>query len=239
MLQANQTISDQDIRTTSSVQGATQLGQYNQAVDGRMFRYFQNGAVTLVAGNLVIAQATTANHVGRTGTANAAGVTTVSFVLGATLATQDQYVGGYLAVGAVGQNMYRIAGNTAAISGGTITVYLDDPLTVATTTGSTFSLLPAQYSGVIASTGAVAFQALGVPNVPVTAAFFGWAQVTGYAMVLNDATPITKGAGAITSAATAGAVSIEVAASVTQRVGYAPEATTASVYNPIALTLSI
>jgi len=52
------------------------------------------------------------------------------------------------------------------------------------------------------------------------------------ASILSDGA-ITKNAGAIASDATAGAVEIEVAGTVTQRVGYAPELTVTTEYSPL------
>jgi len=237
MFSAQIQLNEQDARSTSSVRQGAKLGQLASTADGRQFAYGQAGAVALSAGKLNISSPLVANHITRTGIATAAGSTQVSFVLGATAATADQYAGGYLAVDVgPGQNLYLIVGNTATASAGTITVTIAEPLTVALTTSSRLSLYPNPSAGLIVSSSAVAFQAAGVANVDVAISNFGWFQVSGYCAVLSDGA-ITKGAGCIISDAVAGAVEIEVAATVTQRVGFAPELTVDTAYKPIFLTL--
>lgn len=232
-------IGEQDIRTISSVQGGVPLGAITGTTDGRVYRFGLAGATTLDPGKVATTPAVAANHINRTNdTARNVGDTVVSFPLGATAATADQYANGYLTVNSAGGAgvSYLIEGNNAAASSGTITVALSDPLKVALTTSSKVSLNVNPYSGLIISASAVALQAVGVPNVSVTNAYYGWFQVSGYCSVLSDGV-ISKGAGAIISDAVNGAVEIEVAGTVTQRIGTAPEATVDTEYRLLNLTL--
>jgi hypothetical protein len=240
-LAASIQITDQDIYQTTSVAGAEELGQIASTADGRVFAYAKNGASNLLAGKITQAPAAVANDTNRTlGVAAAAGQNQVTITLGGT-ATADQYLGGWFFVNdgtGEGQGVYGITGNTAATAGtsNSTVVTLDRNLTTALTTGSDVSLTPNLYGGSVVHTAAVAFPTTGVPVVGVTANYYYWSQVGGYSQVLSDGA-ITKNAGAIPSDAVIGAVEIEVAATVVQRVGYAPELTVDTEYSALVLTL--
>ena len=234
-------ITDQDVRTTSSTKSSVALGQLGETSDGRVWAYALAGASNLSAGLITQTPAVVTNHVNATGVATVANDLQVAYTLGATVATVDQYADGYLNVNdGAGVNVYRIVGNTAATVAGSygITVKLAEPVTVATTTSSKFSLFPNPYAKTVVSdyTAAPAIPVNGVPNIAVTATNYYWTQVGGYAAVLSDGA-ITKNAGAIASNAVNGAVEIEVAGTVTKRVGYAPELTVDTKYYPIVLTI--
>lgn len=243
MLRAQLQITDQDARTIQTTPGNEYSGQTAYTKDGRVYVYSTAGASNLLAANLTIPAATTANHVNQTGTANAVGSTSITYTLGATDAAQDLYAGGYFAVNdtATQANVYRIKSNTLsnAANSRAITVVLDtdEPLTVATTTSSKFSLYPPPYKNLIQSPGdSAAYQVAGVPNVAVTATYAYWSQVGGYAAVLSDGI-IGKGSGAIVSTGTAGAAVVEGTSTVTQRIGFAPEATVSAKWYPLVLTI--
>lgn len=239
MLSAQIQLTDQDARSISSARGSAKIGQTASTADGRKYAYAQAGGSTLAAGKINISAPLVANHINTTAAVTAAGVTQVSVTVGATAVTADQYAGGYLAVDVdPGNNVYLIVGNTACGSAGTTVVTLAEPLTVALTGTSRISLYPNQFQSIIVSSSAVAFQAAGVANVSLTAANYGWVQVGGYCSVLSDGA-ITKNAGAIISDAVAGAVEIEVAGTVTKRVGYAPELTVDTAYRPVVLEIKV
>lgn len=232
-------IGDQDIRTTSTVKGGAPLGAYGGTPDGRIYRWGLAGGVDLAPGKVVVAPAITSNH---TNIVVAAAVAveayTVTATLGATAATADQYAGGFLTVNdAAGEGItYLIEGNSAADASGVVTVQLAEPVKVALTTSSEVTLHVNPMANVVIAPGAVAHQAVGVPNVTVDDADYAWFQVKGYCSVLSDGV-ITKGAGAILSDAVNGAVEVEVAGTVTQRIGTAPEATVDTEYRTINLSL--
>lgn len=231
-------VREQAFRDISSVK-QVRLGALDETVDGRKFRYALAGAVDLAPGKICVAAAVVANHINRTlATGVSVGGVQVSVPLGATAATANQYADGYLVVNdSNGEGIsYLVSGHAAAASSGTVAVNLEEPVKVALTSASDVSLIANPYSAVIVQPGAVAHRPVGVPNVTVTASYYGWLQTHGDCAVLSDGV-ITKGAGAILSDAVAGAVEIEVAATVTQRVGIAPEATVDTEYRLLTLTI--
>lgn len=235
-----QPISEQDVRTTSTVTGGTPLGAYGGTVDGRIYRWGKAGAVDLDPGKLTVTPAAVANHLNRAATvAVAVGTFEVQVTLGATAATVDQYKDGYLTVNdATGEGIsYLVEGNSAAASSGTLYVQLAEPIKVALVAStSEVSMHVNSLADVVISPGAVAHQAVGIPNVLVDDADYAWFQVQGYCSTLSDGV-IGKGSGAIISDAVNGAVEVEVAGTVTQRVGTAIEATVDTEYRTINLKM--
>jgi len=231
-------LTNQDARTVSATQ-LHKLGSVAETADGRVYRYAAAGAVTLAAGKVNNTVATVANHTNLVVTAAApVGQRYVSVTVGATAVTSGQYDGGYLAViDVAGQGcVYRIAGTPAIASSGTGVIQLEEGIATALTTSSKVSLVPNPYSGSIVTAAAAALFCNGTNNVSVAASNYYWSQTGGIASVLSDGI-ITKNAGAIVSASVNGALTIELAASVTQRIGVAPEATVDTKYYPVFLTL--
>ena len=229
----------QGFRDISSVK-QERFGVLDETVDGRKYRYALAGGVTLDPGKLTVAAASVANHLNRTIAATvSAGASKVSINLGATAATADQYADGQFVINdATGEGIsYLIAGHAANAGSLALEVNLDEPIKVGLTVSvSEASLIANPWSGVVISPGAVAHRPTGVPNVSITNAYYGWLQTGGDCAVLSDGI-ITKGAGAIASDAVNGAVEIEVAATVTSRIGIAPEATVDTEYRLINLTI--
>jgi hypothetical protein len=236
---ARQTVNPVSALTSGTANPSTPIGTIAETPDLRTWEWSLAGATSLLAGKLTTGPATTANHVNQTGTANAVGATTLTYTVGATAATQDQYKHGYFAINVgPGQNLYKIRGNTVVASGGgSISVSIgDDGIDVATTTSSKFSLYPHLFYQTVITTAAATQPCSGVPNVPVTNGYYYWSQVGGMASVLSDGV-IGKNSGAIVSASVNGAATVEGSSAVTQRIGYAPEATVDTTYLPIVLTL--
>jgi hypothetical protein len=231
-------ITNQDARAVSATQLAD-LGSIAETADGRTYRYSLNGAVDLAAGKFNTSPAKVANHTNiAVAAAAVVNARSVSVTLAATATTAGQYDGGYLVViDVAGQGCaYRIAGTPVIASSGTGVIQLAEGIATALTTSSKVSLVPNPWSGSIISASAVALFCNGTNNVAVTAANYYWSQTGGMASALSDGA-ITKGAGAILSDAVNGAVEIEVAATVTQRIAYAPEATVDAKYYPLYLVL--
>ena len=239
MFSAQIQLTDQDARTVSAARGNARVGQTAATNDGRVYTYGQAGAVALAPGKVNVAAAIVANHQGLVPAVTAAGATQVTVTLGATAATADQYADGYLNVivaPGVGIN-YKIVGNTAAALSTTCVITLAEPIQVALTGTSRVSLFTHPNTSLIVAPGdAATYQTVGVNNVTVPISNYGWFQTRGYCAVLS-AGIITKGAGALVSAAVAGAATINLAASVTQQIGYAPEATVDTQYQPLFLTV--
>jgi hypothetical protein len=233
-------IQDQDLYQQSEVKGGEELGQLAQTSDGRFFVYAKAGG-TLTAGQLTQPEASTANYVNRTlSIAQPVGSKSVTVTLGGT-ATQDQFAGQYLVVNdgvGEGQGAFPIAGNTAATAGNSNTTILTlhEGVRKALTSASDVSIVPSQESGVVQHTASSAIPTAGAPVIDVANGGYFWNQVGGIASILSDGA-ITKNAGGIPSASVAGAATIELAATVTQRIGYAPELTVTTEYSPFVLTL--
>lgn len=214
------------------------LGTIAETADGRVFRYSLAGAVNLAAGLVNISPAKVANHTDiAVAEAAAIGARRVKVTLGATAATADQYADGYLVVrDSTGVGCaYRIEGNPVIGSAAAGYIELAEGVAIALTTSSKVSLVVSPWASSIVHSTSVAFFANGTNNVAVTAANYYWSQTGGMASVLSDGA-ITKGAGAIIGTV-AGALAIEVAASVTQRVAIAPELTVTAKYDPLYLIL--
>ena len=230
----------QDVRTVSATQ-QHKLGRVAYTNDGRVWRYGSAGAVALAPGKLAQIPAVIANHQALVTVAAAIGARKVTVTLGGTAATADQYKDGFLvvrdSVGA-GQSL-PITGNSAqTVTTGNVDVYTDEAVATALTTASVTNLELPPYGGMLISTTADTTEAvMGVPQISVPIANFGWFQTQGVAAVLGNGT-ITKGAGVIKSATTAGATDIEATGTITQRVGTQLQTGTSAKYNTTLLTLS-
>lgn len=242
--QAPVSISSQDLYTTTTDGTGLWLGQHGATQDGRQFVFALNGAsAALTAGKHVAAPAATANHLSRTlATSFAAGSTRITITVGATAVLANQYQYGYLVVVSgtgLGQQ-FVVKANTAAASSGTTTVTLDGktPVLVGLDNTSVVSLYPAEWNGVALSAAALTQEVIGVPVVGVAASSYFWAQVSGRCSLLTDsAGAIAKGTEVTASAVVAGAVAASATTNVGQTLGFAPEVTVASQYQPILLQI--
>lgn len=237
-------LTDQDIRSTSTTRGGEVYGQTQTTSDGRTFAYgFNNtgSSTALAPGKLCSGAVIVANHVNNTGIVAPAGTQQLTYTIGATLATQNQYAGGYLVVNAgtgAGQAL-SVAGNNAASSSGSITVNLADTVITATDATSKFSLIPHLYSAALlfASGSSTVLVATGVPNVSLPDQSYGWLQVGGTCSVLANGTP-GIGVNVVPSATTSGAVDVNTASLFQQTVGVMQQTAVSTEYRPCYLTIS-
>jgi len=194
------------------------IGMQARTRDGRKFRYCYNGAVALVAGEVIQGPAIVTTHLALTPVAAAIGATAVTATLGGTNnATANQYAGGYLQVDTTPGNgrAYAITGHPAAALSTALTVQLDasDPIRVALTTGSRVGLIANTYNGVIempvtTATGKLA--GVAVEAIPINN--YGWLQTYGDAPVLITGTPALGAMMLGVSGTTAGTADIATAA---------------------------
>lgn len=185
------------------------VGQRYTDGQGRVFRYAKAGASNLARGKLTVAPTVVANHINLSfQTAPTDGDTTVKVTLGATAATADYYKDGQLVVndGTGEGRAYGIAGNSAADSSGTCTVYLKEAIDIDGAVSETnVDLLANNWSGIVISATDQADFATGVPVVAITAGEFGFVQTGGPASVLFDEA-VTNGLAVTIGTGVAGAV---------------------------------
>lgn len=238
-------ITDQDLRSVSATRGSAFFGQSATTADGRTYAYAFNNtgsSTALAPGKLCSGAVVVTNHVNNTGVTTVVGQQSVTFAVGATLVTQNQYAGGYFVVNAgtgAGQNLL-IAGNNAAGSSGSPTINLADAIeTVTSVTDSKFSLVPHLYSAALlfASGSSTVLVPTGVPNVSIPDQNYGWLQTAGTASVLANGTP-GIGVSVVPSATTSGAVDVNTAALFQNPVGIAQQTAVSTEYRPILLTIS-
>src|SRR5712691_9008089 len=193
----------------SSAAEQFELGTRGYTRDGRVFRYVLNGAVALVAGEVIQSPATVAGHLTRavnTTSQTSFGATLISLTCGSTVAT-GFYNEGYLIVASgAGQGLqYQIKSHPAVSTGATaaFTLYDDDAVAVAITATSTVSLIPNKYRGVIqapvtTATGVV----VGVACYPIAITQYGWIQTWGVCPVRGgDTNAIATWADGVSSTA--------------------------------------
>jgi hypothetical protein len=180
----------QGIAEQSTTQKET-LGALRILADGRKFRYGRAGAsAALAIGQMCGTAPAIANHIkqANTGYTMAVGDTSVTVLLGATAATEDQYKDGYLqiydgAATAVGQNL-RISSNPAAALSTAMTIQLADPVRYACIATDSYALIPNPWSVCIVI-AAAATPPAGVPATKIAASSYGWFQTGGVANLLN------------------------------------------------------
>ena len=181
------------------------LGEKQKTNDGREFVYVKvAAAAATVAGSLYQAPIVIANHQGVTVATTAAGSKTVTVTLGATLATVNQYAGGYITISAgtgVGYS-YKIASHPAAAQSATLALTLEDPILVATAVADSKACLnPSNFLNVIASVDTA--KPVGVATFVIPASSYGFLQTKGQCAGLNkSATAVNLG---LASSTTSGA----------------------------------
>lgn len=232
-------LSAQDVYSTSANKMMA-LGTKGQTPDGRLYRYTLAGAVDLAPGKLVQIPAVVSAHQNiAVATATVIGDRSINVTLGATATTINQYNDGYVVgydVSGVGQTLQISSTPVIALSTSG-RLQLADPIVIAQLTTAKVNLELNPWSGTLVSTTADTTEmVVGVPQVTITAAQYGWVQTRGVAAVLGNGT-ITKGAGVIKSATTAGATDIEATGTITMRVGTQLQTGTSTKYNTTYLTI--
>jgi hypothetical protein len=198
---------DQDFRDISSVK-TMPIGTYGETKDGRGYRYALAGGSTLDPGKLGVAATVNADATNKTVARTvAAGATEVIIDAGGAIAA-NVYNDGYLTINdATGEGIsYLVAGHSVLGSSGELTVKLQEPLKVGLTIDvSEATLTQNPWSGVVISVADQADMPVGVPNVSITNAYYGWVQTKGVCAVLADET-IGAGKAVVTGGSTVGAV---------------------------------
>lgn len=187
-LSANRVVFDQDYRDISSVKTMA-IGTYGETPDGRGYRYTLAGGVTLAPGKINVAETVSADATNKTvARTYAAGETEVIIDAGGALAA-DRYADGYLSItDATGEGIsYAVKSNTATSGAAEMTVRLQEPLKTALTIDvSEASLTPNPWSGVVVSIADQLDMAVGIANVSITNAYYGFLQTRGVCAALAD-----------------------------------------------------
>lgn len=195
---------EQDFRDIN-VNKQLRVGTYRETVDGRGYRYTLAGASNIDPGKLNVAATVDSNATNKAVTAaSAAGSKEVAFTAGGSL-TANKYADGYCTVNdATGEGITYLVNSH---NGGTaIVVKLEDPIKVALVSAdSEVSLTQNPWSGAVISVTDQADMPIGVSNVSLTAAYYGWLQTKGVCAVWADAA-FAAGATVTTGTGTAGQV---------------------------------
>lgn len=183
-------VRSQGFRDISSVK-LDQVGAYDETLDGRGFRYSLAGGSTLAPGKLAVAATANADATNKTiARTVAAGATQVVFDAGGTIVA-DVYQDGFLTINdATGEGInYLVANHTGVTGAGEITVNLAEPLKVGLTIDvSEGTLCQNPWSGAVISVTDQLDAPVGVANVSITNAYYGWLQTKGACAVLADET---------------------------------------------------
>jgi len=173
----------------SSASQKERLGTLRILQDGRQFVYCKNGAVALAAGG-VCASIITAGMKEETVTvAHPIGTTIVTITDSGSATAEDAYKGGTLIVtGGIGVGeSYTIAGNTAATTSATFSVFLEDPLVTAWAIATTDVVLEKnKYDGVVVNPVDGQQLPVCVPQRIIPVSYYFWGQVLGHGAMLMD-----------------------------------------------------
>lgn len=183
-----------------------ELGHILRLNDGRTFKYALAGATALVAGNLLMADASVRDAAAYDDIAvatTAVGSTSVVITTnGSGGLDENELAGGWLIIHDGGTTygqgiMYKVKGHAAIAASTAGTIYLHDPIAVALTNGTSVAMVipPLEYKVVqCAVTSDIADSTpVGVAPRAVTANYYFWMQTYGPACVLqgSDASTAT------------------------------------------------
>jgi len=216
------------------------LGAKGISADGRKFRYAKAGAADLNPGQLTIGVNIVANHEDIAfATAGAVGDRTVSITIGATAVTASQYTNGYLVIiDDTGEGHTHLITDHGITAGSeAIDISIEPGLTEATVVATTVALVRNLYQDIIISNTDQNDIPTGVPQVTITAEYYGWVQTGGICGVLMDES-VANGLQLTIGSSTAGSVEL-VDANAEIIVGIACGGVNAQdgEYNPIHLSI--
>jgi hypothetical protein len=242
-------VSPQSIYTTTTNKQHA-VGTRGMLSDRVFYYSSMSNSTGVVANNLCQAAIPIANHVTQTGTLSfVAGRSSLTAVLGATAAIQDEYEEGYLYIQSstlgLGQMRKIKGGHPAIASAGTLSVDLYDPVAITPTGTVTWTLIHNPWSNVII-TPVTTITALCVGVAPVvipaaaatTAPVYFWAQTWGVASILGDTSDTVVDSSLIPSAVV-GSVGVAVETDIKQRIGISMGTlATNTVYQSVYLTIA-
>ena len=177
--------SDQHFMQEKSVQKYP-LGARLSLVDGRTFRYAENGAVALTAGLVNSSPDTGAEREDTLTVIASAGARSLTYTAVGTI-TANQYADALLCVvDGVGQGLqYKIKNHLAIAAAATGVINLYDPIVTALDLTTDVMLVKSLYKSVVVAPDQIVIPT-GVAPIPVQASFFFWNQTRGIAPVLAE-----------------------------------------------------
>ena len=165
-------------------------------VDGRKYRYVENGGTALQEGKVVTSEAAVAHHDEDLAVATtAAGATSVTVTLEGTEAAKNLYAEGYLffnkpVLSTAGSRVfYKIKSHPYAAGSATLALTLDEPdgTVIAVTNGTeTAGLIKSPYKDIVVAPAAIVGRYVGLTVCQIAANYFGWVQVAGMAVAALD-----------------------------------------------------
>lgn len=189
----------QDYIFSSTVDQKFTLSTKLELEDGRIFRYFKNGAAILykaLMGQAPIKVAGWSEEV-QTGKAASVGDTSYSALV-STAATVDCWAEGWMlaqdvTAAALG-DMYKIASNTAHATAPVVQIADAGGIRTALVAATEITFVPNRRNGVIASVAAAnTGMAVGVPLVDVPVSYYGWLQTRGECPLIIDTDAVVVG----------------------------------------------
>ena len=229
-------------QTSTDASLATLIGTRWDLSDGREVTLVSNGAVALAPGKLIQDAAIVPNHQNLGTTAyvaysnNGNVPASVTVTLGATLATANQYAGGFLVVNdAAGEGQtVRIASHPAADASATLKLTLEEDFTTAIVAAtSEVCLVTPHGKSVIIQPTTVTGAQVGVTFYDIPASAYGFVVSRGLVGCLASGA-IGVGLG-LAVGATAG--SVKVAAATTADLGHAQQAGVDTEYRAVFINI--
>ncbi len=209
---------------------------------GTTFYYGSADSTGVGIGLGVTSSAPVTNHLNVTVSAAVAiGGTAIVPTMGATATVLNEYADGVLWVNDVdGQGQCRrIKSNTAAVTSGTPSFVLYDPLTIALTTSSQITVIRHPLKSMVVAATTLTGAVQGTTVIPITASYWGWFATEGYVAVLVDTgdTLVIGEVASIVAATAADDGAAGVADITSALIGHAPAAGTATEYSLVDLNI--
>lgn len=228
-----------DARKISDTKNGLKLGTVGVTRDGRIYRYTKAGGSTLAPGKITVAATVDTNVTNKTVARDTAVGARQVIIDAAGAITADAYADGTLNINDnAGEGItYAVRGNSVTSGAAELIVDLDERVEVALTIDvSEASLTKNPWGDTVISVADQADMAVGIPNVSITTAYFGWTQTGGMCAALADTGGWTAGKAITIGSATVGAVE-DVDAAGEAQIGVGIVAGVATEYREIYLTI--
>jgi hypothetical protein len=156
------------------------IGLVRKTDDGRTFVYAKAGASALAAGKMSQAAAAAAAVINKAAIIAAVGVRQLLLTIASATYAENYFAGGQLVInaGPGAGNIYKIESSQGISSGTTILINLEEPIRVAITASSYFTLTASPFMATVESATQTSTPT-GVTPVAVPAGCYYWSQIGG------------------------------------------------------------